>query len=287
MMGDEDDPTRVLRPLPVARRLGAAARGAGPHGRRRDRAPRLARRARGATSPPGGTPDHDFSAALPLLRQLLALERRAGGRRPGRRERPGRPRHARDHRPQRGTTPSASSSGCCARRSRPTRTDSTPGTRGSPRRGWRTSARRRPTASRSAPTAGSRTCSRGRGGASAGLRARPVARARHDRRDPAQRLVGASAATPRAPASRSTSPRIASAARAGSSTACATARISAALLGARLERRLQDAGIAGQIEDLRKAALRAAGSTAPPTAIVDGLLRRPRARVPAGARGRA
>ena len=46
----------------------------------------------------------------------------------------------------------------------------------------------------------------------------------------------------------------------------------AALLGARLERRMQDAGIPGQIEDLRKAALRAAGSTAPPTAIVDGLL---------------
>ena len=45
-----------------------------------------------------------------------------------------------------------------------------------------------------------------------------------------------------------------------------------ALLGARLERRLQDAGLAAQIEDLRAAALRAAGSAAAPTAIVDGLL---------------
>jgi hypothetical protein len=45
-----------------------------------------------------------------------------------------------------------------------------------------------------------------------------------------------------------------------------------ALLGARLERRMQDAGIAGEIEDLRAAMLRADGSTAPPTAIVDGLL---------------
>ena len=45
-----------------------------------------------------------------------------------------------------------------------------------------------------------------------------------------------------------------------------------ALLGARLERRLQDAGLAGQIEDLRKAALRAADSSAAPTTIVDGLL---------------
>jgi hypothetical protein len=45
-----------------------------------------------------------------------------------------------------------------------------------------------------------------------------------------------------------------------------------ALLGARLERRMQEAGIAAWIEDLRKAALRAAGSTAPPTSIVDGLL---------------
>src|SRR5262249_22806898 len=61
-----------------------------------------------------------------------------------------------------------------------------------------------------------------------------------------------------------------------------------ALLGAGLERRLQDAGLAARIEDLRKAALRAAGSTAPPTAIVDGLLvTRGRAyqQAPAGERG--
>ena len=45
-----------------------------------------------------------------------------------------------------------------------------------------------------------------------------------------------------------------------------------ALLGARLERRLHDTGLAAQIEDLRKVALRAVDSPAPPNAIVDGLL---------------
>ncbi|MCI0634409.1 MAG: hypothetical protein L0206_10925, partial [Actinobacteria bacterium] len=44
------------------------------------------------------------------------------------------------------------------------------------------------------------------------------------------------------------------------------------LLGGRLERRLLDAGIAHLIEDVRQAALDAIGSTAPPNAIVDGLL---------------
>ncbi len=44
------------------------------------------------------------------------------------------------------------------------------------------------------------------------------------------------------------------------------------LLGARLERGLHDAGVDEWIDDLRRAALTAVGSAAPPNAIVDGLL---------------
>ena len=271
--------------LPVARGLGPAARRARPHRRRRDRAAAVARRRCTSDLAAGRPPDHDFSAALPLLRQLARVERL--------RRRPAAPdaasvqdglatlatiAHTR-RRPGRRARAAAARGGLDARR-----TGSTPGTRGSPRRGWRTSARPQPDGIQVGAYGWLEDVQAPAARGVPGLRARPVARARRRPRRScaaAGRRFGGDAESAGLAVDLS-SDRIRRArwlidgVRNGQDLGRAARRAPRAPPARRGPRRRRSRTCA-------RLALRAAGSTAPPTAIVDGLLRRPRPRLPGGA----